>query len=207
MTSLLLYKQLFVYLIPFNVLIGEYNLGMQYRIGEEWAVDLNLGYVDDTEGALTAELYQDILQSGVFYYHGPLVKVSALSLVPRGPNPLKTDYNQLEFACRFLRYDNLDFEDENEPGKLFNISEQMKAVSLSWKAGYIIVPRNTFEMNGFVGFGIQTRFKNTIVNSYGTNYQSNVFILNDVSSSIQFVPLFHAGIKIGLKTPLKESSQ
>lgn len=204
MTSLLLYKQLFVYLIPFNVLIGEYNLGMQYRVGEEWAVDLNLGYVSDIEGSLTAELYQDVMQSGVFYYHGPLVKVSAISLVPRGPNPLKTDYNQMEMAFRFLRYDNLDFEDENEPGKVFNISESMKAVSLSWKAGYNIIPRNTFEMNGFVGFGIQLRFKDAIVNSYGYDYHSDQFILNDVARSTQFVPLFHAGIKIGLKTPLKE---
>ena len=91
-------------------------------------------------------------------------------------------------------------EDKTEKGKLFNISEDMQAISLSWKAGYNIIPREVFEINAFVGFGIQMRFKNTTVNSYGYNYHSDMFLVNDITESMQTTPLFHAGIKVGLKT-------
>ena len=44
------------------------------------------------------------------------------------------------------------------------------------------------------------RFKNTTVNSYGYNYHSDMFLVNDITESMQTTPLFHAGIKVGLKT-------
>lgn len=204
MTQALLFKQLFVYLLPFNFLVGEYSLGMQYRFHEEWAADLTFGYQDAIEGSPQAELYQDVMRQGVFYYSGPVAKLSVLSLVPRGPNPLKTDYNQLELGYRYLGYDSLDFMDEQEAGKMFNISERMHAVNVSWKAGYIIIPREVFEMNGFVGFGLQMRFKETTVNSYGYNFDSQQFDKNETTDALQFVPMFHAGVKIGLKTRLPQ---
>ncbi len=200
MSAVLLYKQLFIYLIPFNFLIGEYGVGMQYRYTDDWAVDVTLGYVADIENSFTSSVYQDILKTGTFYYSGPFIKASLLSVVPRGSNPLRTDYNQVEVGYRLLGYKNLDFEDESDPGKLFNLTERMQAVSLSWKAGYNIIPRSNFEMNGFLGFGMQLRFKNTLVNSYGYYYNSDLFVVNDQIRSTQVVPLFHAGIKIGLKT-------
>ncbi|MFI5172383.1 MAG: hypothetical protein ACHQFW_08330, partial [Chitinophagales bacterium] len=172
---------------------------MQYRFSDEWAFDINAGYVDDIEGSFTSINYEKLFKSGVFYYKGPFVKFSMLSVIPRGPNPLRTDYNQLEVSYKYLTYEDLDFEDENEAGKLFNISEKMHAIGLSWKAGYNIIPRDIFEVNGFVGFGIQLRFKSTLVNSYGYNYQSDQFPLDDESTSTQIVPLFHTGIKIGFK--------
>lgn len=200
MVEALLYKKLFLYLIPFNFLIGEYNFGMQYRFTDEWAVDINTGYIGNIEGTYTSTVYENIFNSGIFYYSGPFVKTSILAVVPRGTNPLRTDYNQVEIAYRMLGYDKLDFEDKTEKGKLFNISEDMQAVSLSWKAGYNLIPREVFEINAFVGFGIQMRFKNTTVNSYGYNYHSDMFVVNDNSESMQTTPLFHAGIKIGFKT-------
>jgi hypothetical protein len=199
MVEAYLYKQLFIYLLPLNFLVGDVNLGFQYRFAEEWAADLNVGYTMDIEGSFSSNIYEEVFKGGTFYYSGPFVKASLISLIPRGPNPLRTDYNQIEVGYRMLSYDSLDFEDQIEPGKLFNISEDMKAVNLSWKAGYNILPRAVFEINGFVGFGIQMRFKNTWVNSYGYNYISNEFIVNDQTKSMQTVPLFHVGVKIGLK--------
>ena len=75
----------------------------------------------------------------------------------------------------------------------------MHAISLSWKAGYNIIPRDIFEINGFLGFGLQVRFKDTLVNSYGYNYHSDQFNLYDRTTSTQVVPLFHLGLKIGFK--------
>ncbi len=199
MVEALLYKKLFIYLIPFNFLVGEYNAGMQFRFTDEWAFDINAGFVDAIEGSFTANTYERLLKSGVFYYSGPFAKFSMISVIPRGPNPLRTDYNQLEVSYRYLSYHDLDFEDESEIGKVFNITEYMHAIGLSWKAGYNIVPREVFEINGFVGFGIQLRFKNTLVNSYGYDYQSDQFPLDDNSTSTQIVPLFHAGLKVGFK--------
>ena len=186
MVEALLYKKLFLYLIPFNFLIGEYNFGMQYRFTDEWAVDINTGYIGNIEGTYTSTVYENIFNSGTFYYSGPFIKTSILAIV--------------EIAYRMLGYDELDFEDKTEKGKLFNISEDMQAISLSWKAGYNIIPREVFEINAFVGFGIQMRFKNTTVNSYGYNYHSDMFVVNDITESMQTTPLFHAGIKVGLKT-------
>ncbi len=200
MIESLLYKKLFLYLLPFNFLVGEYNLGMQYRFNEEWAFDINGGYVRNIEGTVTANLYENLLSAGTFYYQGPVAKVSIISVLPRGPNPLRTDYNQIEVAYRYLSYENLDFEDESEKGKLFNISENMQAISLSWKVGYNLIPRDIFEVNAFVGFGMQLRFKDTFVNSYGYNYHSDQFNLYTRTSSTQAVPLLHLGIKVGLKT-------
>lgn len=200
MIEALLYKKLFIYLIPFNFLIGEYNAGVQYRFADEWAADINLGYTANIENSITSSIYENIFKSGTFYYSGPFIKTSLLSVVPRGSNPLRTDYNQIELGYRILGYDSLDFEDETEKGKLFNITERMQAVNLSWKIGYNILPREVFEINGFVGFGIQVRFKNTTVNSYGYNYHSDMFLVNDITESMQTTPLFHAGIKVGLKT-------
>jgi len=199
MVEVLLYKKLFIYLLPFNFLVGEYNLGLQYRFNEEWAFDINAGYINDIEGTFTAETYENLLNAGIFYYYGPFAKFSMLSVIPRGPNPLKTDYNQMEVAYKFLSFDELDFEDESEQGKLFNITESMHAISLSWKVGYNIIPRDIFELNGFLGFGLQVRFKNTLVNSYGYNYHSDQFNLFDRTTSTQVVPLFHLGLKIGFK--------
>lgn len=174
-------------------------MGLQYRFNDDWAADVNFGYVDDIEGSFTADTYEGLLKTGIFYYSGPFIKGSILSVIPRGPNPLKTDYNQVEVGYKVLGYKNLDFEDESDPGKLFNITERMQAVNLSWKAGYNIIPRAIFQMNGFVGFGIQMRFKNTVVNSYGYDYVSDQFIVNDQSRSTQFVPLFHIGLKVGFQ--------
>lgn len=202
MTEILLFKQLFVYLLPLNVLLGEYDLGFQYRFSETWAADITVGYQTDIEGTFTAETYRDIFRQGTFYYSGPVARASLIRMVPRGINPLKTDYNQLELGYRYLSYDSLDFMDEEEPGKVFNISENMHAVNLSWKAGYNLVPRQVFEMNGFVGFGLQMRFKETTVNSYGYDFNSHQFPKEDTTNALQFVPLFHAGIKIGLKNKL-----
>ena len=199
MVQALLYKKLFIYLLPFNFIVGEYNVGMQFRFTDEWAFDINAGFVDNIEGSLTANIYENVLKTGVFYYSGPVVKFSMLSVVPRGPNPLRTDYNQMEVSYRYLSYHDLDFEDESEVGKVFNITEYMHAIGLSWKAGYNIIPRNIFETNVFIGFGLQIRFKNTLVNSYGYDYQSDQYIVDDKSNSTQLVPLFHTGIKIGLK--------
>lgn len=205
MTQALLFKQLFIYLLPFNLLVGEYGLSIQYRFNQEWAADLTLGYQDAIEGSPQAEFYQDVMRQGVFYYSGPVAKVSVLSLVPRGPNPLKTDYNQMELGYRYLGYDSLEFMDEQEPGKVFNISERMHAVNLSWKAGYTIIPREVFEVNGFVGFGLQLRFKETTVNSYGYNFDSHQFNKNETTSAAQFAPLLHAGVKIGFKKTLRST--
>lgn len=196
----LLYKKLFLYLIPFNFLIGEYNVGAQYRFTDEWAFDINAGYVANIEGSWMSNTYESILKSGTFYYSGPFIKFSMLSVIPRGPNPLRTDYNQLELSYRFLSYDNLDFADESDPDKVFNISENMNAISLSWKAGYNIIPRDVFEMNCFVGFGLQLRLKTTTVNSYGYFYQSDQFPVNNTTNATQIVPLFHLGLKVGYKT-------
>lgn len=199
MTEVLLFKQLFVYLIPLNILVGEYNLGFQYRLNEEWAADMTIGYQDAIEGSYVANVYQDLLRQGAFYYSGPVVKFSVVSLVPRGLNPLKTDYNQLELGIRFLSYDSLDFNAEAPPDLTFNISEKMQAVNLSWKAGYNLVPRAVFEVNTFVGFGLQMRFIEKTVNSQGYNYNSHEYDVNEVTNSLQFAPLFHAGIKVGIK--------
>ncbi len=207
MIEALLYKKLFIYLIPFNFLIGEYNAGIQYRFADEWAADINLGYTANIENSITSSVYENIFKSGTFYYSGPFIKTSLLSVVPSGSNPLRTDYNQIEFGYRILGYDSLDFEDETEKGKLFNITERMQAVNLSWKIGYNILPREVFEINGFVGFGIQVRFKNTTVNSYGYNFHSDMFSLGTQTESIQTVPLFHAGIKIGLKALNNQKTQ
>lgn len=200
MSAVLIYKQLFIYLLPFNFLIGEYNLGFQYRYSGDWALDVNIGYLDDIEGSISTNFYEDVFKTGFFYYNGPFVKTSLLSVIPRGPNPLRTDYNQVELGFRWLGYDSLDFEDETEPGKLFNITEKMQAINLSWKAGYNIYSRPNMEINGFIGFGIQARFKNTMVNSYGYNYVSDQFTVNDQVRSTQLAPLFHVGIKVGLQT-------
>ncbi len=200
MIEALLYKKLFLYLIPFNFLVGEFGAGAQYRFNYEWAADLHAGYTADIEGTFTGNIYEGIFKSGNFYYSGPFVKVSVLSVIPRGPNPLRTDYNQLEVAYRYLSYDNLDFTDQDDPDKVFNLSEDMQAISLSWKAGYNIIPRDVFELNGFIGFGLQVRMKTTYVNSYGYFYQSDQFPVGDITRSTQLVPLFHAGIKIGYKT-------
>ena len=204
MTETLLFKQLFVYLLPFNIFLGEFDMGFQYRFSEAWAADLTVGYQTNIEGTFTAELYRDIFRQGNFYYSGPVARVSLISLVPRGVNPLKTDYNQLELGYRYLGYDSLDFMDEEEPGKVFNISENTHAVNVSWKAGYILVPRAIFEINGFVGFGLQMRFKETTVNSYGYDYDSHQFPKNETTQAVQFLPLFHTGIKIGLKNRLEQ---
>ncbi|MEZ5013681.1 MAG: hypothetical protein R2794_05265 [Chitinophagales bacterium] len=197
--SALLYKQLFFYIIPLNFLVGEYNGGLEYRFSDGWATGINAGYVVSLEGTDLSAFYEEVFPGAAFYYQGPFVKVSILSVLPYGPNPLRTNYNQLEFSARFLHYNDLDFEDEEEPGKVFNISENVKALGLSWKAGYTIYDGNITNMSAFIGFGLQLRMKETFVNSYGYDYNSHQFIIDDRSTSAKLIPLFHIGLKTGLK--------
>ena len=73
MVEALLYKKLFLYLIPLNFLIGEYNFGMQYRFTDEWAVDINAGYIGNIDGTYTSTIYENIFNSGNFYDSGPSI--------------------------------------------------------------------------------------------------------------------------------------
>jgi len=195
----IIYKKLFIYLIPLNFLFGDYNAGFQIRYPDDWAIDVNVGYVDDIQGTTVANIYEDVFKSQKFYYHGPFIKTSFVSLYSRGFNPFRTDFNQIEASYKLLSYEDLDFFDPIDTGKVFNKSETMHAFGLSWMAGYNIVNGQTFQLDGFVGFGLQMRFSNILVNSYGENYQSDQFVLNERDRSEHLVPLFNAGFKIGLK--------
>jgi hypothetical protein len=195
----LLYKKLLIYLIPFNYLFGDYNMGLQYRYSDAWAIDVNVGYIDDIHGTSIAGIYEDLFKSEKFYYHGPFIKTSFVSLFARGFNPFRTDYNQIEMSYKLLSYDGLDFYDPlDTTGKVFNKSEILQAIGFSWIAGYNIVNGETFHLDGFLGFGLQFRFSNILYNSYGYNNNSDQYYLGDYERSMQLVPLLHAGVKVGL---------
>jgi hypothetical protein len=81
----------------------------------------------------------------------------------------------------------------------------MNVIGLSYLAGYEIVNTNTFRLNGFVGFGLQARFRNRHINSYGYNFQSDMYVLNDNQQLIMLVPMLNAGIQIGIKTGGKKN--
>lgn len=196
----LLYKKLLIYFIPLNYLFGEYNVGAQYQFPNDWAINMNVGYVDDIQGTYVANVYEDIFKSEKFYYHGPFVKASFVSMYARGFNPFKTDYNQFELSYKLLSYQGLDFYDPvDTTGKVFNKSEILQAIGLSWSAGYDIINANTFYLDGFIGFGLQIRFSNILYNSYGYNNNSDQFYLGDYEKSNQLVPLFQGGVRVGLK--------
>jgi hypothetical protein len=61
------------------------------------------------------------------------------------------------------------------------------------------VNRNSFKLDGYVGFGLQVRFQNITVNSYGYNYESDMYMLNDNDNATRLVPMLNAGMRIGLK--------
>ncbi len=196
----LIYKKLLIYLIPFNYLFGDYNVGIEYRYPGDWAIDLNMGYIDDIHGTPLAGLYEDLFQSEKFYYHGPFIKASFVTLYSRGFNPFRTDYNQIEFSYKLLSYEGIDFYDPiDTAGKVYNKSEILQAIGLSWMAGYNIINGETFHLDGFLGFGLQIRFSNILYNSYGYNNHSDQFYMGDYEKSNIIVPLFQAGLKIGIR--------
>lgn len=200
MMEAILYKKLLIYCIPLNFLIGDYNVGVQYRFPYEWGIDVNVGYRDAIQGNMVANLYEDVFSFDKFYYQGPFIKASFVSLYARGFNPFRTDYTQVEMSYKLLSYQELDFFDPiDTTGKVFNQSEILQAIGLTWVAGYNIVNGSTFHMDGFVGFGLQMRYSNILYNSYGYYNNSDQYYLGDYEKSKHLVPLFQAGIKLGIQ--------
>ena len=202
----LLYKKFFLFVIPLSYVFGEYNAGFQYRFSQNWAADASVAYVDDIQNSVVSNIYVDVFNSNRFYYHGLAFRAGIISLYPRGINPFKTDYNKLELSYKMLRYDNLDFVDNADSGKVFNISEKMNGCGLSWIIGYDIFERDMIKLDGFLGFGLQFRFRDILVNSYGYDFQSDMFPLDDEEHSFGVVPLLNVGVRIGLKTGNKYDS-
>lgn len=193
----LFYGKLFIYLLPFNFLFGEYNAGIEYRAWQSWSLDVNAGYINPIQGSQIDTWYQDIFNENKFYYQGAVLRISMLSLYPRGVNPFRTDYNQIMLSCRLVGYDHLDFVDDPDTGKVFNLSEHMQAIGLSWIAGYNLINTHIFKVNAFIGFGLQGRFRTITTNSYGYNFNSSMYPLAEKDHVFQVAPLVHIGLKAG----------
>lgn len=190
-------KKLFIYLSPLNYFFGEYNMGGQYLLNESWALDVNVAYIYEQEGSPADLLYNNLFNVDKVLYQGPSLRLGAVSMFSSDVNPLRTDFSELELMYRYLWYTDVDFLDDPDTGKVFNISETMNVVALSWIAGYELMNKNNFKLDGYVGFGLQTRFRNITVNSYGYNYDSNMYALNDHDVAIRVVPMLNAGLRIG----------
>jgi hypothetical protein len=192
-------KKLFLYISPLNYVFGEYNAGAEYILNERWALDVNAAYIYEQEGGIVDRIYQDVFNSNKLLYQGPSIRIGAISFYENGVNPFRTDYNEVELLYRYLWYTNVDFTDDADTGKVFNISETMHVTGLSWMAGYELADNNNFHLDGYVGFGLQMRFRNIHINSYGFNFNSDEFLLNDTQHATRLVPMLNAGIRIGLK--------
>lgn len=193
-------KSLFLYLSPFNFIFGEYGAGVQYYLNHDWALDFSPAYIYEYDGSPEDILLNDIFNTDKIFYQGPSLRAGLVRLYPSGVNPLRTDYNEIELVCRYLWYNNVDFIDEPDTGKVFNISEKMQVAGLSYLAGYEIVNKNSFRLDGFAGFGLQVRFRQRTINSYGYNYNSSEFMLDEEQKLTRLVPMLNAGLRIGIKT-------
>ncbi|MBC8172354.1 MAG: hypothetical protein H7X71_00490 [Chitinophagales bacterium] len=195
-------KSLFIYIVPLNYFFGEYNVGLHYLIKEQWAADFNTGYIYQYEGSPADQLYNDVFNFDKINYQGPFLRAGIVSLYHSGINPLRTDYYEFELLYRYLFYHNVDFADESEPGKVFNMSETTNAVGLSWIAGYILINGEHFQLDAFGGFGLQFQFREITINSYGYDFQSDQILLNDRHHATRYLPMLNAGLRIGFKKNL-----
>ncbi|MFN0276961.1 MAG: hypothetical protein ACKVPJ_14525, partial [Chitinophagales bacterium] len=143
-------KKLFIYLSPINYFFGEYNVGGQYLISDHWALDVNVAYIYEYEGSPADQMYNELFNVDKILYQGPSLRVGAVSLFPSEVNPLRTDFNELELMYRYLWYSNIDFIDDPDTGKVFNMSETMNVIGASWIAGYELLNSNSFKFDGFV---------------------------------------------------------
>lgn len=168
-------------------------------ISDHWALDVNVAYIYEYEGSPADQMYNELFNVDKILYQGPSLRVGAVSLFPSEVNPLRTDFNELELMYRYLWYSNIDFIDDPDTGKVFNMSETMNVIGASWIAGYELLNSNSFKFDGFVGFGLQVRFRNLTLNSYGFNFDSGMYELNDIENGTRLVPMLNAGVRIGLK--------
>ncbi|MBC8047583.1 MAG: hypothetical protein H7Y00_12360 [Fimbriimonadaceae bacterium] len=169
-------------------------------LNSDWVFDVNAAYIYEYEGSPADQFYTDVLNIDKILYQGPSLRVGAISLYPSGINPLRTDYNELELLYRYLWYTEVDFIDDPDSGKVFNISENMHVAGLSWIAGYEFVKSNNFKLDCYLGFGIQMRFSDITVNSYGYDFDSDMYVLNDHNNATRLVPMLNAGVHIGVFT-------